>query len=93
MKCHGNHAFSHSPNQFIYWDFCSHSEGPREQFDTNSKLSLGSKVGQIRSCGSWFEAEISLFMMFVYVFALFIRLLIISSNMQMKKYRIPPLDE
>ena len=38
------------------------------------KLSLGCKVGRIRSWGSWFEAEISLSMMFVYVFTLFIRL-------------------
>ena len=42
----------------------SHSGGPRKQFGTNSKLYLGNKVGQIRSWGSWFEAEISLFMMF-----------------------------
>ena len=45
----------------------------REQFGTNSKLSFGCKVGQIRSWGSWFEAEISLFMMFVYVFTLLTR--------------------
>ena len=31
--------------------FFSHSGGPREQFGTNSKLSLGCKVGQIRSRG------------------------------------------
>ena len=40
----------------------------------NLELSLGCKVAQIRSCGSWFEVEISLFMMFVYVFTLFIGL-------------------
>ena len=33
--------------------------GPSEQFGTNSKLSFGFKVGQIRSRGRWFEAEIS----------------------------------
>ena len=44
--------------------FFSHTGGSREQFGTNSKLSLGCKVGQIRSRGKWFEAEISLFMMF-----------------------------
>ena len=38
----------------------SHLGGPSEQFGTNSKLSLGCKVGQIRSRGRWFEAEISL---------------------------------
>ena len=64
--------------------FCSHFERPREQFGTNSKLSLGCKVGQIRSCGSWFEAEISFLMMFVYVFSIFIRLSLIFLNMQMK---------
>ena len=49
--------------------FFSHSGGPREQFGTNSKLYLGCKVGQIRSRGSWFEAEISLFMVFFYDFS------------------------
>ena len=29
--------------------FMPNSGGPREQFGTNSKLSVGSKVGQIRS--------------------------------------------
>ena len=44
--------------------FFSHSGGPREQFGTNSKLSLGCKVGQIRSRGRRYEAEISLIIMF-----------------------------
>ena len=44
--------------------FLSHLGGPRKQFGTNSKLSVGCKVGQIRFWGSWFEAEISLFNMF-----------------------------
>ena len=44
--------------------FFSHSGGPRKQFGTNSKLSLGCKVGQIRSRGRWFKAEKSLIMMF-----------------------------
>ena len=60
--------------------FFSHSGGPREQFNTNSKLSLGCKVCQIRSRGRWFEAGISLFMMFFMIFTLFI----IYLNMQMK---------
>ena len=64
--------------------FCSHLEGPREQFGTNSKLSLGCKVGQIRSCGGWCEADNSLFMIFVYVFALFVRLSLIFLKKQMK---------
>ena len=42
----------------------SHSGRPRKQFGTNFKLILGCKEGQIRSRGRWFEAEISLFMMF-----------------------------
>ena len=64
--------------------FFLHSGGPKEQFGTNSKLSLGCKVGQIRSRGSWFEAEISLFMMFFMIFTLFIRFSLIFLNMQMK---------
>ena len=62
-----------------------------EQFGTNSKLSLGCKVGQVRCWGSWFETKISLFIMFVYVFTLFIRLSLIFLNMQMKLSRLPPL--
>ena len=50
--------------------FFSHSGDPRKQFGTNSKLSLGCKVGHIRSRGRWFKAEISLFMMFFYDFHL-----------------------
>ena len=56
--------------------FCAF-RGPREQFGTNSKLSLGCKVGQIRFWGSWFEAEIGLLMVFVYVFTFIIRLSLI----------------
>ena len=63
-----------------------------ELFGTNSKLSLRLKLGQIRSWGIWFEAEISLFIMFVYDFTLFIGLSLIFLNMQMKKFRIPLLD-
>ena len=38
MGCHGNHAFSHSPNEFIFENgFLSYSGGPREQFDINEK--------------------------------------------------------
>ena len=84
MCCHTNRAFSHSPNQFFYEGFFSRLGGPQEQFGTNSKLSLGCKVGQIRSWDSLFEAEIGLFMMFLYVFTLFIRLSLIFLNIQMK---------
>ena len=70
----------------------SHLGGPREQFGSNLKLSLGCKVGQIRSLGSWFEAEISLFMMFFYVFGLLIRLPLILLNMQICNF-VQPLDE
>ena len=60
--------------------FC-YSGGPRKQFGINSKLSLECKVGQIRSWGSRFVVEISLFMMFVYIFNLFTRFLLIFLNM------------
>ena len=43
----------------------SHSGVPRKKLAPIQNLYLGYKVGQIRSWGSWFEAEISLFMMFV----------------------------
>ena len=39
-------------------------------------ISNACKVCQIRSWSNWFEAEVSLFMMFVYVFTLFIRSLL-----------------
>ena len=58
--------------------------GPKETIRHQFKMSLWCKIGRIRSWGSWFEAEISLFMMFVYVFNLFIRLSLILLNMQMK---------
>ena len=35
MGCHGNHAFSHMPNWFIYGDFLSRLGDPREQSCTN----------------------------------------------------------
>ena len=49
--CHGNHASSHSPNEFMFRNIFSHSGGPRKQFGTNEKLSWGCKVGQIKFCG------------------------------------------
>ena len=49
MGCHVNHAFSHRPNRFIYGEFFALSGGPREQFGTNSNVSLGCKVDQIIS--------------------------------------------
>ena len=61
----------------LFMGFFLDSRGPRKQFSTNSKWSLGCKVGQIRSRGSRFVAEISLSIMLVYVFTLFIRLLLI----------------
>ena len=36
MGCHGNHALSHSPNQFIYG-------GPREQFAPIQKCPWGAR--------------------------------------------------
>ena len=55
-----------------------------EQFGTNSKVSLGCNVSQIRPRGGCFETEISLFMMFVYGFTLFISLSLIFLNIQIK---------
>ena len=40
MGCHGDHALSHSHNQY-YGEFFSHSGGPREQFGTKFKIALG----------------------------------------------------
>ena len=55
---------------FMGNSFFAFRGGPREQFVTKSKLFLGCKVGQIRSRGRWFEAEISLSMMVFYDFHL-----------------------
>ena len=49
--CHGNHAFSHSLNEFMSWNIFSDSGGGGGGqdflFGTNEKLSWGCKVGQI----------------------------------------------
>ena len=39
----------------LFMEIFLYSGCPREQFGTNSKLSLGCKVCQIRSQGRWFE--------------------------------------
>ena len=51
--CHGYHAFSHSPNKFMFRNKISYSGGggTMKQFGTNEKLSWGCKVCQIRFCG------------------------------------------
>ena len=54
----------------LFMSFFRIPGGTRKQFVTNSKLSLGCKVGYIRSRGRWFKSEISLFMMFLYDFHL-----------------------
>ena len=43
--CHGNHAFSHSPNEFMLRNIFSHSGGggARKQFFTNERLSWGAR--------------------------------------------------
>ena len=56
--CHGNHAFSHSPNKFMFMNIFSHSVGPMKQFGTDEKLSWGCKVGQIRFCGMWYPISV-----------------------------------
>ena len=51
-SCHGNYAFSHSPNELVFRNiFFLIQGGPGIFFGTNEKLSLGCKVGQIRICG------------------------------------------
>ena len=51
--CHGNHAFSHSPNEFMFRNivFSFRGGGGQDFFGTNEKLSWGCKVGQNRFCG------------------------------------------
>ena len=56
----------------LYITIFSHSGGSQGTVWLQSKSALGSKVGQIRSGGSLFEAEIRSFLMFVYCFTLFI---------------------
>ena len=83
MGCHGSHAFSHSPNRLfmgIFFAFRGSQETILHQF----KSVLGVQVCQIISLGSWFEATISLFLMFVYIFTLFKRFSLLFMNMQMK---------
>ena len=48
---HGYHAFSHSPNEFMFRNIFFSFMGPRKQFVTIEKLSSGCKVCQIRFCG------------------------------------------
>ena len=50
--CHGNHAFSHSQNEFIFRNifFSFRGGGLGKCFGTNEKLSWRCKVGQIRFC-------------------------------------------
>ena len=47
--CHGNHAFSHSPNEFMFRNIFSHSRGPRKQFGANEELSWGAKYAKLNS--------------------------------------------
>ena len=50
--CHGNHAILQGPNVFVFSEtMFSHPLGPKKQFGTNTILSLGCKVCQIRFCG------------------------------------------
>ena len=55
--CHGKHAFSHSPNEFMVWNifFSYRGAGAGNVWGTNEKLSWGCRVVQIRFCGigSW----------------------------------------
>ena len=45
--CHGNHAFSHSPNEFMFrnivFSFRGGGGGGQEIFGTNEKLAWGAR--------------------------------------------------
>ena len=41
--CHGNHAFSHSPNEFVFRNIVFSFRGAQEIFGTNEKLSWGAR--------------------------------------------------
>ena len=56
--CHGNHAFSHSPNKFMFRNIFFSFRGPMKQFGTNEKMSWGCKVGQIRFCGMGYPISV-----------------------------------
>ena len=45
--CHGNHAFSHSPNKLMFRTFFIIQGGPMKQFVTNEKLSWGCLVDSV----------------------------------------------
>ena len=52
MSCHGNHAFSHSPNRLIFEEhFVSQSGVPGNNL-APMIIVLGCRVGQNRSWGS-----------------------------------------
>ena len=68
------------PKLVYLWGFFFTFRGSQGLIFTSSKLSLGCKVGQIRSRGRWFEAELSLFMMIFVIFILSIRLSLIFLN-------------
>ena len=44
MGCHGNHAFSHSPDRFILRTLFCIKGGLNEQFGTQEKMPMGWKV-------------------------------------------------
>ena len=58
--CHGNHAFSHSPNEFMFRNiFFSHSGGGAgNKLSQMKKLSWGCKVCQIRFCGIGYSISV-----------------------------------
>ena len=47
MGCHGNHAFSQSPDRFFFKNFMFHLGGLHEQFGTQEKMPWGCKVSLI----------------------------------------------
>ena len=57
--CHSNHAFSYSPNEFMFGNILfSFRGGGRIFFGTNEKFSLGCKVDQIGFCGIGYHISV-----------------------------------
>ena len=55
MGCHDNHAFSHSPHQFIYELFYFAFKGSQVTIWRQFKIVNGVQGSLIRFLGSWFK--------------------------------------
>ena len=57
--CHGNHAFSHSPNELMFRNIFFSFRGTQDFFfGTDEQLSWGCKLGQIRFCGTGYPISV-----------------------------------